>query len=90
MAPNKTGLKVVETEDSANQDFIKTFDCCDDPLVYTIQRYSYYDMDSTICGVFDSPETVQARLTKLMDSPRDGEKFIIETHQLRSHTMETE
>ena len=69
------------------KEFIRTFDCCDDPIVFTITRCSIYS-DATICGVFDSSDTAMIRLKRLMQSPRDGDKFIVEAHNLRNMQQE--
>ena len=68
--------------------YIQTFDCCDDPIVVTITRTSMYADTGTICGVFDSIDTTMVRLRRIMQSPRDGEKFIVETHNLRNINQE--
>ena len=72
---------------SDEKQYIKTFDCTDDPIVYTITRCSIYS-DDTICGVFDSEDTVMVRLKRLMQTPRDGDKFIVEAHNLRNINQE--
>ena len=72
---------------TTDDQYIKTFDCTDDPIVYTITRCSIYS-DDTICGVFDSEDTVMVRLKRLMQTPRDGDKFIVEAHNLRNMQQE--
>ena len=75
-------------DDTDEKQYIKTFDCCDDPIVFTITRTSMYSDTGTICGVFDSIDTTMVRLRRIMQSPRDGEKFIVETHNLRNINQE--
>ena len=71
-----------------DKQYIKTFDCTDDPIVFTITRHSPYLDDGTICGVFDSEDSVMIRLRRLMQSPRDGDKFSVEAHNLRNPQQE--
>ena len=68
--------------------YIKTFDAVDDPIVFTITRHSPYLDDGTICGVFDSIDTTMVRLRRIMQSPRDGDKYIVEAHNLRNINQE--
>ena len=68
--------------------YIKTFDAVDDPIVYTLVRVSPYTMDDMLIGVFDSKESVLCRLARIMDRPANDEQFKIETHNLR--TLEQE
>ena len=68
--------------------YIKTFDACDDPIVYTLVRVSPYSMDSMILGVFDSRESLLCRLKRIMDRPAVDEEFKIETHNLRTLKQE--
>ena len=69
--------------------YIKTFDCCDDPIVFTITRDSYYTEKGMICGVFDHIDSAMCRLQRLLkNNPRDGEKLPIEAHNLRSLEQE--
>ena len=75
-------------DDTDEKQYIKTFDCTDDPIVFTITRTSLYSDTGTICGVFDSIDTTMVRLRRIMQSPRDGEKFIVETHNLRNINQE--
>ena len=70
------------------EQYIKTFDCCDDPIVFTITRQSMYSDTGTICGVFDSIDTTMVRLRRIMQSPRDGDKYIVEAHNLRNINQE--
>ena len=69
---------------------IKTFDACDDPIVYVLVRTSPYTMDDMILGVFDSRESLLIRLKRVMDRPENDEMFKIETHNLRNVKIEEE
>ena len=69
---------------------IKTFDACDDPIVYVLVRTSPYTMDDMILGVFDSRESLLIRLKRVMDRPEHDEMFKIETHNLRNVKIEKE
>ena len=78
-------IPLKQTEDK----YIKTFDCCDDPLVFSITRISPYSFEAMIVGIFDSKEAALIRLNRMMESPlRADEKFIIEVHQLRNVQQE--
>ena len=79
---------IINLKPTDEQQYIKTFDCCDDPIVFTITRHSLYSDTGTICGVFDSIDTTMVRLTRVMQSPRDGDKFIVEAHNLRNINKE--
>ena len=79
---------IINIKPTDEQQYIKTFDCTDEPMVFTISRSSFYITDSSICGVFDSDESVMVRLKRLMQSPRDGDKFIVEAHNLRNMQQE--
>ena len=79
---------IIDFKPKEEQQYIQTFDCCDDPIVFTITRHSPYLDDGTICGVFDSIDTTMVRLKRLMQSPRDGDKFIVEAHNLRNLQQE--
>ena len=68
--------------------YIKTFDAVDDPIVYTLVRVSPYTMDDMLLGVFDSKEAVLCRLARIMDRPANDEQFKIETHNLRNLKQE--
>ena len=70
--------------------YIKTFDACDDPIVYTLVRTSPYTFDDMLIGVFDSRESVLRRLARIMDRPENDETFKIETHNLRNIKQEME
>ena len=80
--------EIINLKPTDEQQYIKTFDCCDDPIVFTIQRCSLYNPEGSICGVFDSEDSVMIRLKRLMQSPRDSDKFIIEAHNLRNPQQE--
>ena len=79
---------IINLKSTDEQQYIKTFDCCDDPIVFTVTRTSPYLDEGTIWGVFDSIDTTMVRLRRIMQSPRDGEKFIVETHNLRNIQQE--
>ena len=79
---------IIDLKPREEQQYIQTFDCCDDPIVFTITRTSPYLDEGTICGVFDSIDTTMVRLRRIMQSPRDGEKFIVETPNLRNINQE--
>ena len=66
------------------EQYIKTFDACDDPIVYTLVRTSPYTYDDMLIGVFDSRESLMIRLKRIMDRPENDEVFKIETHNLRN------
>ena len=68
--------------------YIKTFDVADDPIVYVLVRTSPYTMDDMILGVFDSRESLLIRLKRVMDRPENDEMFKIETHNLRNVKIE--
>lgn len=70
--------------------YIKTFDAADDPIVYVIVRTSPYTYDDMLIGVFDSRESVLCRLKRIMDRPENDETFKIETHNLRNLKLEQE
>ena len=72
------------------EQYIKTFDACDDPIVYTLVRTSPYTYDDMLIGVFDSRESVLCRLKRIMDRPENDETFKIETHNLRNLKLEQE
>ena len=84
-----TGFNLMDNSTQTEQQYIKTFDCCDDPLVYSIVRNSYYTEKNMICGVFDHIDSAMCRLKRLLEqNPRDGEKLTIEVHNLRSLEQE--
>ena len=70
--------------------YIKTFDVGDEPIVYVLIRTSPYTMDDMILGVFDSRESLLIRLKRVMDRPENDEMFKIETHNLRNLKQEIE
>ena len=70
------------------EQYIKTFDACDDPIVYTLVRTSPYTYDDMLIGVFDSRESALIRLKRIMDRPENDETFKIETHNLRNLQLE--
>ena len=72
------------------EQYIKTFDACDDPIVYTLVRTSPYTYDDMLIGVFDSRESALIRLKRIMDRPENDETFKIETHNLRNLKLEQE
>ena len=84
--PMTSDYHSVPTDD--NDKYIKTFDACDDPIVYTLVRTSPYTYDDMLIGVFDSRESVLRRLARIMDRPENDETFKIETHNLRNLEQE--
>ena len=64
--------------------YIKTFDVGDEPIVYVLVRTSPYTFDDMLIGVFDSRESLMIRLKRIMDRPENDEVFKIETHNLRN------
>lgn len=68
--------------------YIKTFDCCDDPLVFSITRVSPYTLDTMVVGIFDTKEAVLCRLARMMERPASNEEFKIEVHNLRTLKQE--
>ena len=68
--------------------YIKTFDAADDPIVYVLIRTSPYTFDDMLIGVFDSKEALMIRLNRIMDRPENDETFKIETHNLRNLQQE--
>ena len=70
------------------EQYIKTFDACDDPIVYTLVRTSPYTYDDMLIGVFDSREAALTRLKRGMARPKNDEQFKIETHNLRNLQLE--
>ena len=73
-----------------DEQYIKTFDAADDPIVYVLIRTSPYTFDDMLIGVFDSKEAVMVRLKRIMDRPENDEVFKIETQHLRSLKREKE
>ena len=79
---------IINLKPKDEQQYIQTFDCCDDPIVFTITRTSMYSDTGTICGVFDSIDTLRFRNIRRMQTPRDGDKFSAEAHNLRNINQE--
>ena len=84
-----TKAEFIENDKLIDQ-YIKTFDAADDPIVYVLIRTSPYTMDDMILGVFDSQESALIRLKRVMDRPEHDEMFKIETHNLRTVKLEKE
>ena len=82
-----TKAEFIENDKLIDQ-YIKTFDAVDDPIVYVLVRTSPYTMDDMILGVFDSRESLLIRLKRVMDRPENDEMFKIETHNLRNVKIE--
>ena len=85
-----TGSNHMANSTTKTDKYIKTFDACDDPIVYTLVRTSPYTYDDMLIGVFDSRESVLRRLARIMDRPEHDETFKIETHNLRNLKQEIE
>ena len=83
-----TGFNHMANSTTKTDQYIKTFDAVDDPIVYTLVRVSPYTMDDMLLGVFDSKEAVLCRLARIMDRPANDEQFKIETHNLRNLKQE--
>ena len=79
---------IINLKPTDEQQYIKTFDTADDPIVYTLVRTSPYTFDDMIIGVFDSKESLMIRLNRIMDRPESDETFKIETHNLRNVQQE--
>jgi len=90
MANSTTTKEEFIENDKLIDQFIKTFDVADDPIVYTLVRVSPYSMDTMVLGVFDSRESLLCRLNRIMDRPQSDEEFRIETHNLRNLQQEKE
>ena len=84
-----TKAEFIENDKLIDQ-YIKTFDAADDPIVYVLIRTSPYTYDDMLIGVFDSREAVMVRLNRIMDRPENDEVFKIETHNLRNLKLEQE
>ena len=82
-----TGFNHISNSTKTDQ-YIKTFDAADDPIVYVLIRTSPYTFDDMLIGVFDSRESVMRRLARIMDRPENDETFKIETHNLRNLEQE--
>ena len=78
-----TGFNHMHNSTTKTDQYIKTFDAADDPIVYVLIRTSPYTFDDMILGVFDSRESALVRLS-VSDRPENGETFKIETHNLRN------
>ena len=88
MANSTTTKEEFIENDKLIDQYIKTFDVTDDPIVYTLVRTSPYTFDAMLLGVFDSKEAVLRRLARIMDRPENDETFKIETHNLRNLEQE--
>ncbi len=87
---HSTGSNHMANSTTQTDQYIKTFDAADDPIVYVLIRTSPYTMDDMILGVFDSQESALIRLKRVMDRPEHDEMFKIETHNLRNVKIEKE
>ena len=83
-----TGFNHMANTTTKTEQYIKTFDAADDPIVYVLIRTSPYTFDDMLIGVFDSRESVLLRLKRVMDRPENDETFKIETHNLRNLQLE--
>ena len=83
-----TGFNHMANSTTKTDQYIKTFDAADDPIVYVLIRTSPYTFDDMILGVFDSRESALLRLRRVMDRPENDETFKIETHNLRNLKQE--
>ena len=83
-----TGSNHMANSTTKTDQYIKTFDAADDPIVYVLIRTSPYTFDDMLIGVFDSRESVMRRLARIMDRPENDETFKIETHNLRNLEQE--
>ena len=83
-----TGFNHMANSTTKTEQYIKTFDAADDPIVYVLIRTSPYTFDDMILGVFDSRESALVRLKRVMDRPENDETFKIETHNLRNLQLE--
>ena len=84
------GFNHMANSTTKTDQYIKTFDAADDPIVYVLIRTSPYTFDDMLIGVFDSREAVMVRLNRIMDRPENDEVFKIETHNLRNLKLEKE
>ena len=82
------GSNLMANSTTKTEQYIKTFDAADDPIVYVLIRTSPYTFDDMILGVFDSRESALVRLKRVMDRPENDETFKIETHNLRNLQLE--
>ena len=83
-----TGFNHMANSTTKTDQYIKTFDAADDPIVYVLVRTSPYTFDDMLIGVFDSKESLMIRLNRIMDRPENDETFKIETHNLRNLQQE--
>ena len=83
-----TGFNHMANSTTKTDQYIKTFDAADDPIVYVLIRTSPYTFDDMLIGVFDSKEALMVRLNRIMDRPENDETFKIETHNLRNLQQE--
>ena len=83
-----TGFNHMANSTTKTDQYIKTFDAADDPIVYVLVRTSPYTFDDMLIGVFDSRESLMIRLKRIMDRPENDEVFKIETHNLRNLEQE--
>ena len=83
-----TGSNHMANSTTQTDQYIKTFDAADDPIVYVLVRTSPYTFDDMLIGVFDSRESLLIRLKRVMDRPEHDEMFKIETHNLRNLEQE--
>ena len=83
-----TGFNHMANSTTKTDQYIKTFDAADDPIVYVLIRTSPYTFDDMLIGVFDSRESVMRRLARIMDRPENDDTFKIETHNLRNLEQE--
>ena len=90
MANSTTTKEEFIENDKLIDQYIKTFDAADDPIVYVLIRTSPYTMDDMVLGVFDSRSAIIRRLARIMDRPENDETFKIETHNLRNVKIEEE
>ena len=82
------GSNLMANSTTKTDQYIKTFDAADDPIVYVLIRTSPYTFDDMLIGVFDSKEALMIRLNRIMDRPENDETFKIETHNLRNLQQE--
>ena len=90
MANSTTTKEEFIENDKLIDQYIKTFDAADDPIVYVLIRTSPYTYDDMIIGVFDCRSSLIRSLSRIMDRPENDETFKIETHNLRNVKIEEE
>ena len=71
-----TKAEFIENDKLIDQ-YIKTFDVGDEPIVYVLIRTSPYTMDDMVLGVFASRESALTSLKRVMDRPTNDEQFKI-------------